>query len=116
MPRISTIAICLLLTVGLVLMVNLKTEAAKTGEASAAKPDNTEPASPGDAKDAPPRSGPTVTSVPGSPGATTTIDGKHLPPGRRSSVVSSRRTPRSPSPGGRRAWCRPRARRTCCSS
>ena len=49
------------------------------------------------------------TGVPGAPDATTTIDGKQLPAPTRSSAARSRRTPSNPSPGGRRASCRPRA-------
>ena len=57
-----------------------------------------------------------VTGVPGSPGATTTLDGKQLPPpppnfgGVIKEKASSRRR------GGPRASCRRRARPTCYSS
>ena len=56
-----------------------------------------------------------ITGTPGSPSATTTIDGQYLP--AAAAEVRRRRstsTPSSPSPGGRRRSCRPRARRTCC--
>ena len=49
-----------------------------------------------------------ITGTPGSPSATTTIDGKYLPP------PPSKRL--SPNPIGRRKWSRLRARPTSFSS
>ena len=57
---------------------------------------------------------PQVTGVPGSPSATTTISGKQLPAPDPKFGGVIKETIRSPSPGGPPAWCRPRARRTCC--
>ncbi len=56
-----------------------------------------------------------ITGVPGSPDATTTISGKQLPPPapKFGGVIKDNRA-RSPSHGGRRVWCRPKARPTSC--
>ncbi len=55
-----------------------------------------------------------VTGVPGSPSATTTIDGKQLPPppAKFGGVIKESYLIRSPT--GRREWCRPRAHPTSC--
>ena len=55
-----------------------------------------------------------ITGTPGSPSATTTIDGKHLPPPPPQFGGVIKETPRIPSRSGRRASCRPRARPTSC--
>ncbi len=55
-----------------------------------------------------------TTGVPGSPGATTTISGKQLPPPPPKFGGKIERTLTGRSPGGRPGWCRPRARPTCC--
>ena len=56
-----------------------------------------------------------TTGTPGSPGATTTIDGRYLPgPRRRSSRVTSTSMLLSPSRTGRPALCRLKARPMCC--
>ncbi len=57
----------------------------------------------------------TVTGTLGSPSATTTIPNAQLPPPdpKFGGVIKERRTAVQ-SRGGRRAWCRPRARPTCC--
>jgi hypothetical protein len=54
-----------------------------------------------------------TTGTPGSPSATTTIDGKYLPPPRpRRSAARSTWTPKIPSRIGHRPWCRPRVHPT----
>ena len=57
-----------------------------------------------------------TTGVPGSPSATTTINGKQLPPPAPKFGGKIERTVAVRSPGGRPGWCRPRARPTSCSS
>ena len=57
-----------------------------------------------------------VTGVLGSPSATTTIDGKQLPPPNPPFGGVIKEQPPSRPPGGRRASCRRRARPTCCLS
>ena len=58
---------------------------------------------------------PVVTGVLGSPSATTTISGKQLPPpDPKFGGVIKENAVAVESRGGRRASCRPRARRTCC--
>ena len=56
-----------------------------------------------------------ISGTPGSPSATTTIEGNQLPPPpqpfRRRDQGQCRAVE---GRGGRRASCRPRARRTCC--
>ena len=54
-----------------------------------------------------------TTGVPGSPSATTSIDGKQLPPPdpKFGGVIDENAT--QSKRGGRRPWCRPRARPTC---
>lgn len=53
-----------------------------------------------------------ITGVPGSPEATTTIDGRYLPSPPQPFGARSSSTPSSRRPIGRRASCRPRTRRT----
>ena len=55
-----------------------------------------------------------VTGTLGSPTATTTLSGKQLPPPdpKFGGVIKQR--PRSRKPGGHPAWCRRKARPTCC--
>ena len=55
-----------------------------------------------------------TTGVPGSPNATTTIDGRYLPPPPQKFRARSILTPRNRSRLGRRASCRQRARPTSC--
>jgi len=55
-----------------------------------------------------------ITGVPGSPGATTTISGKQIPPPDPKFGGVIRKRPRSRKHGGRRASCRRRAHPTCC--
>ena len=54
------------------------------------------------------------TGTPGSPSATTTIDGKQLPPPPPKFGGVIKESAKDRSPGGRRASCRRRARPTCC--
>ena len=55
-----------------------------------------------------------ITGTLGSPSATTTISNKQLPPPDPKFGGVIRTTPCSPKPGGHRAWCRRKARPTCC--
>ena len=57
-----------------------------------------------------------TTGVPGSPGATTTIDGKQLPPPDPKFGGVVKEDALIPRPGGRRASFRPNRRPTSCSS
>jgi hypothetical protein len=64
----------------------------------------------------PPAGAQQITGTPGSPGATTTIDGKQLPPPdpKFGGVIKEKASESQAC--GHRASCRRRARPTCCSS
>jgi hypothetical protein len=57
-----------------------------------------------------------VTGVPGSPSATTTIDGKQIPPPPPKFGGVIKDSAKDSTPGGHREWCLPRALLTCSSS
>ena len=57
-----------------------------------------------------------INGVPGSPSATVTLDGKQLPPPPMPFGGVIKESAWIPSRTGRRAWCRPRAHPTSCSS
>ena len=57
-----------------------------------------------------------VTGVPGSPSATTTIDGKNLPPPPTKFGGVIKEDAKDSKPYWPPRSCRPRARPTCCSS
>ena len=57
-----------------------------------------------------------ITGVPGSPSATTSIDGKQLPPPDPKFGGVIKENAAQSKPGGRHGWCRPKARPMCSSS
>ena len=63
---------------------------------------------------APAASAQQTTGTPGSPSATTTIDGKQVPPPIRKFGGVIKIPSQIPNHLGPRRWCRPKVRRTCC--
>jgi len=57
-----------------------------------------------------------TTGAPGSPDATTTIDGRYLPPPPPPFTGQIELNADQSKPGWPRGWCRRRGRRTSCSS